>query len=182
MNPHTEFGHFAYVPARMSNAAMPKFQRVIAALVVSAFLNACALFPSHRFASGTSVGQVVRVLGEPTAEHALPAGGRQLEYASGEFAKTTYKYTFDAQGTLLDGQQVLTEPNFSAIRAGMTADEVRLMIGAPSATWPLTRLRQLVWSYRYESPFCQWFMVGMGPDDRVVDTAYGEDPMCRVHD
>lgn len=121
-------------------------------------------------------------MGPPTAQYPLPQGGRQLEYASGEFAKTTYKYAFDAQGRLVNGAQVLTEANFAGIVAGMGADEVRLRIGTPSVVWPLARLKQQVWSYRYESPFCQWFMVGMGPDDRVVDTAYGEDPMCRVHD
>lgn len=170
------------MPTWMSNAAMFKRRRVAAALIFLLILNACGLFPSHRFASGASMGQVVSALGRPTAEHALSDGGRQLEYASGEFAKTTYKYAFDAQGLLVSGDQVLTEQNFAAIRAGMSAEEVRLLIGAPSVAWPLRRMRQMVWSYRYESPFCQWFMVGMGSDNRVVDTAYGEDPMCRVHD
>lgn len=166
----------------MSNAGMPHCIRMATALMLTVLLSGCALFPSHRFAAGTPVDQVMRVLGRPTAEHVLPAGARQLEYASGEFAKTTYKYVFDAQGLLVSGEQVLTEHNFAAIRAGMTADEVRMLIGAPSVAWPLPRLRQMVWSYRYESPFCQWFMVGMGPDGRVVDTAFGEDPMCEVRD
>jgi hypothetical protein len=166
--------------AWMSNARMPIRARRFLALALAATLSACAWFPSHRFAVGTPEDQVRRALGRPTAEYALPGGGHQLEYASGEFAKTTYKYELDARGLLLSGEQVLTERRFAAIRAGMTADEVRLQIGAPSVIWPLRRLRQQVWSYRYESPFCQWFMVGMGPDERVVDTAFGEDPMCTV--
>lgn len=166
----------------MSNAGMPICPRFPLVLALVAALGACALFPSHHFAVGTPEDQVRRALGRPTAEYALPDGGHQLEYASGEFAKTTHKYAFDARGTLLSGEQVLTERRFAAIRAGMTADEVRLQIGAPSVIWPLRRQRQQVWSYRYESPFCQWFMVGMGLDDRVVDTAFGEDPMCTVRD
>lgn len=153
-----------------------------ALMALAALLGGCALFPSHRFAPGTSVQQVQQRLGRPTAEHLLPLGGRQLEYAGGDFGKTTYKYTFDALGRLQHGDQVLTEAHFAGIVAGMAADEVRLRIGPPSVVWPLPRQRQVVWSYRYESPFCQWFMVGMGPDGRVVDTAFGEDPMCQVHD
>jgi hypothetical protein len=154
----------------------------LAPAALLALLQGCALLTSHRFADGTPAQQVRQRLGQPTAEYPLTQGGLQLEYAGGEFAKTTYKYNFDAQGRLLIGGQVLTEANFATIVAGMGEDEVRLRIGAPSAVWPLTRLKQRVWSYRYESPFCQWFMVGVGPDGRVVDTAYGEDPMCRVHD
>jgi hypothetical protein len=75
-------------------------------------------------------------------------------------------------------EQVLTEARFNTITAGMTAEQVRSRIGRPSTTWPLSRQKQLVWSYRYETPFCQWFMVGMGLDNRVVDTAYGPDPLC----
>lgn len=152
------------------------------ALPLATLLGGCALFPSHRFAEGTPAQHVLQRLGPPTAEYPLPQGGRQLEYASGEFAKTTYQYRFDAEGRLLGSEQVLTEANFAGIKAGMAADEVRLRIGTPSVVWPLARLKQQVWSYRYESPFCQWFMVGMGPDGRVVDAAYGEDPLCRVHD
>jgi hypothetical protein len=80
---------------------------------------------------------------------------------------------------------VWDEPHFNAIRAGMSADEVRAQIGRPSTTWPIAWQRQIVWSYRYETPFCQWFMVGMGPQDKVVDTAYGPDPLCdreNIHD
>lgn len=166
----------------MSNAAMPKTLHCGLTLALATTLGACALFPSHRFAMGTPLNEVRRQLGQPSAEYLLPDGGRQLEYAGGEFAKSTFKYAFDRRGLLIRGEQVLTERLFAGIRAGMTAEEVRLRIGAPSSVWPLRRQHQQVWSYRYESPFCQWFMVGMGPDETVVDTAYGEDPMCRVHD
>ena len=83
----------------------------------------------------------------------------------------------------MDAAQVLTELRFNDIRAGMTADEVRLRIGRPSTIWPLSFQHQMVWSYRYNTPFCQWFMVGMSADQsQVVDTAYGPDPLCEVND
>jgi hypothetical protein len=85
---------------------------------------------------------------------------------------------FDASDRLVKTEQVRTEPQFNAIQPGMTAAEVLARIGKPSTTWPIARQHQIVWSYRYDTPFCQWFMVGMGPEDRVVDTAYGPDPLC----
>ena len=71
-----------------------------------------------------------------------------------------------------------TEARFNAITAGMSEAEVLAQIGRPSTVWALPRQRQMVWSYSYDSPFCQWFMVGMGPEGRVVDTSYGPDPRC----
>jgi hypothetical protein len=39
-----------------------------------------------------------------------------------------------------------------------------------------------VWSYRYWTPFCQWFQVSVGDDGKVVETGYGIDPMCDYND
>ena len=75
-----------------------------------------------------------------------------------------------------------TEARFNDIRAGMSAQQVLAQIGRPSTTWVIPRQYQVVWSYRYDSPFCQWFMVGVGPGDKVVDTAYGPDPLCATDD
>jgi len=78
-------------------------------------------------------------------------------------------------GATVHGQ---AEARFNAITAGMSEADVLSQIGRPTTVWALPRQRQMVWSYRYDSPFCQWFMVGMGPEGRVVDTSYGPDPWC----
>ena len=58
-------------------------------------------------------------------------------------------------------------------------DEVLRTIGRPSNVgyvgWHKT---QTVWSYRYASPFCQWFQVGLSEAGVVEDTGYGPDPIC----
>jgi hypothetical protein len=87
-------------------------------------------------------------------------------------------FDFDASGRLVSTDQVRDEAHFNAIRAGMTEAEVLARIGQPATTWPIQWQRQTVWSYRYDTPFCQWFMVGVGKDGRVADTAYGPDPLC----
>jgi hypothetical protein len=150
------------------------------ALVVAlaALAAACATPLSQRYPAGTNSSAVIQGLGPPTAEHRAAAGGRRLEYAGGAFGRTTWMFDFDASDRLVSAEQVRDEAHFDAIKAGMSAGEVRTQIGAPSTTWPIAWQRQLVWSYRYETPFCQWFMVGMGTEGKVVDTAYGPDPLC----
>ena len=132
-----------------------------------------------RLAPGTSADEVQRLLGAPTGRYALAGGAQRLEYARGPFGKQTWMLDVDAEGRLTSTTQVLTEKQFNAIRAGATADEVLRTIGRPSNVgyvgWHKT---QTVWSYRYESPFCQWFQVGLSEAGVVEDTGYGPDPIC----
>ena len=74
--------------------------------------------------------------------------------------------------------QVRSEARFNAVKAGLSQDDLQRVLGRPSNVRGLSFQQQNVWSYRYDSPFCQWFQVGVGYDGRVVDTAYGPDPLC----
>lgn len=151
-------------------------------VLVAALVAACAAAGPQRFPPGSTRASVLQGLGAPTGEYPLPAGGRRLEYAGGTFGRQTHMFDFDSADRLLQWQQVRDETHFNAIRAGMRADEVLARIGKPSTTWAIARQRQIVWSYRYDAHFCQWFMVGMGHDDRVIDTSYGPDPLCEPDD
>lgn len=111
----------------------------------------------------------------------MQGGGRRLEFARGPFGKHTYMLDFDAQGRLVRWEQVLVEARFNAIRSGMDAAEVRAQLGRASDQYVVGwHEKQTVWAYRYETPFCQWFQVGLNPQGKVVDTAYGPDPLCDV--
>ncbi len=156
--------------------------RLAASVLAGLMLTACGTYSPQGFPAGTPVDTVTQAMGPPTAEHPLPEGGRRLEYSRGPYARHTFMVDFDAQGRLVRSEQVATQMQFDAIRAGMTAEEVRSRIGTPSETWAIPRQHIVVWSYRFDSPFCQWFMVGMGPEDRVKDTSYGPDPLCDVND
>jgi len=163
---------------------MTRANRLLLAVVLAALAGACAS-PGQRFAPGSSAASVLQGLGPPTAEHKLASGGRRLEYSGGAYGRKTFMFDFDASDRLAKAEQVWDEAHFNAIRAGMTSEDVLTLIGKPSTTWPIAWQHQIVWSYRYETPFCQWFMVGMGPQGQVVDTAYGPDPMCErenIHD
>jgi hypothetical protein len=152
--------------------------RLLAPIALALALVACVTPPTQRFPPGTASSAVMQGMGRPSAEHRLPDGGRRIEYNGGAYGRRTWMFDFDASDRLVRGEQVWDEPHFNTIKAGMNAEDVRTRIGGPSTTWPIGWQRQIVWSYRYDTPFCQWFMVGMGPGNTVVDTAYGPDPLC----
>ncbi|HUG21805.1 hypothetical protein [Piscinibacter sp.] len=140
-------------------------------------LGGCAAYGPQGLKTGASIDEVVAALGEPTARYPQP-GGQRIEYARGPYGKHTYMLDFDAQGRLTGWRQVLTEERFNAIRAGASREEVLVALGHPSEESRLGFQRRTLWSYRYETPFCKWFQVGIDAQDRVVDTGYGPDPMC----
>jgi len=152
--------------------------RVFRWVLASAALAGCASsYSPQALQDGTSADQVIAAMGKPTARY--PRGsGERIEYARGPYGKHTYMLDFDAQGRLSGWQQVLSEPVFDDIRAGMTRDELLMRIGHPSQSQTLAHQQRVLWSYRYDTPFCQWFQVGLDPKDRVVDTGYGPDPRC----
>ena len=168
--------------------------RALIAGLLLLLASGCASLGPASLSPGTARTQLVQSLGQPSAEFDLrgvpaslsphlqvDASGRavrRLEYGAGSFGKQAYLMDFDAEDRLLAAVQVRSEARFNAIRAGMGQDELRRVLGVPSRIWALSYQKQNVWSYRYDSPFCQWFMVGVGYDGKVVDTAYGPDPLC----
>ena len=171
--------------------ATPASFTVRGAIAAISLLAGCATSPP--LPAGASREDLIARMGPPTAEFELrdptavspylqiDTSGkavRRLEYTGGTFGKFTHMYDLDASGRLLASAQVRTEARFNAIKAGMSQDEVRRVLGHPSSIRGLSFQKQNVWAYRYDSPFCQWFQVGVGYDGKVVDTAYGPDPMC----
>jgi hypothetical protein len=152
------------------------------AAVATAALGGCATRYSPRaLESGATVNDVTASMGAPTGRYAMAGGGQRVEYARGPYGKHTYMLDFDSQGRLTSWQQVLDEPRFNDIRTGMSRDELLQTIGHPSDTRQIAHQQRTLWSYRYESPFCKWFQVGLDRQDKVVDTGYGPDPMCDVN-
>ncbi|MBX3624827.1 MAG: hypothetical protein KF892_07435 [Rhizobacter sp.] len=147
-------------------------------------LAACTSYGPRSIAPGTSVDAVRQSLGVPTGEFAQPDGGRRLEYARGPYGRHTYMLDFDAGGKLLRWEQVLTEAKFNSIQPGMTGAEVQALIGHSfdQRMVGVAERRQTVWAYRYETPFCQYFQVGIDSQGKVMDTSYGPDPLCETRE
>lgn len=155
----------------------PSRSRAWAALALGTIAAGCSSYGPPRLPAGASLAEATAALGAPTGRYARTEGER-VEYARGPFGKHTYMLDFDGQGRLTGWQQVLTELRFNEIRAGMSRDEVLMALGHPADTRPLAYQQRTLWSYRYDSPFCTWFQVGIDRQGRVVDTGYGPDPVC----
>ncbi len=155
-----------------------------ASVLAVAALAACTSYGPQSLAPGAPVETVRQSLGVPTGEFAQPDGGRRLEYARGPFGRHTYMLDFDASGRLLRWEQVLTEAKFNTIAAGMEGRDVQALIGHSfdQRVVGVAERRQTVWAYRYETPFCQYFQVGIDSQGKVMDTSYGPDPLCESLD
>jgi hypothetical protein len=141
-------------------------------------LCACAGYGTAGLKPGQTPQEVAALMGPPTGRHAAPDGAQRLEYARGPYGKHTYMIDLDADGRVQRWQQVLTEANFNAIVAGMPRAQVLSLLGRPSNRRPGGWQGGEIWSWRYDSPFCQWFQVTMPDDGKVRDTGYGADPVC----
>lgn len=154
-----------------------------ALLLAAAVLAGCAGYAPGSLAPGDSEQAVRERMGAPTHTHDRPEGGRRLEYARGPMGRHTYMVDVDAAGRVLQWEQVLTEARFHAVRAGMSRQEVLYRLGRPAHEMRIPRRHERVWSYRYETPFCQWFQVSLDTrTDRVTETGYNVDPLCDADD
>lgn len=153
--------------------------RFLACAAAIALVSCSTAYSPKGIPAGSSEAAVIQAMGPPTGQRTLPDGGKRLEFARGPFGKETYMLDFDAQGRMQRWEQVLNEANFAKIKPGMDKSEVVAALGRPSdiSGYGLHEKRQ-AWSYRYDTPFCIWFQIGMTMQGKVVDTGYGPDPIC----
>jgi len=169
---------FFVIPKVLTMAITPALMRRAARLAVVCLLAGCQSYSPRGLAPGATLAEVEASMGPRTASYALPGSGQRLEFARGPFGKHTYMLDFDAGGRLLRSEQVLTENHFGRITMGQSRDEVLQAIGHPSAAQWLGFQKRMLWSYRYDAPFCIWYQVSFNTNWQVVDTGYGPDPIC----
>jgi len=155
---------------------MSRLSAGAAALAAAALLAGCAGVASVQ--PGDTDASVQQRYGAPSDIHELPGGARRLEYATGPFGKTTTMVDIDAQGRVTHAANVMDEVHFARIMPGITIADLRRELGRPARVWAVRYHDQTVWSYRYETPFCTLFHVGITPQGVVEDTSYGPDPLC----
>lgn len=172
------------LPFERSGVERRSRHALVGAIVVGvAALSGCTGYSPAGLPRGATVAEVVSALGPPTGTTQAP---QRLEFARGPAGRHTYMVDFDADGRMRSWEQVLTEARFFEVLPGQTQDQVIQRLGRPSTTFPIGRQHIMVWNYRYESPFCQWFQVSIGtaPDTlgRVTEVGFGPDPACTPRD
>ena len=161
-------------------AITPALMRRAALLAAACLLAGCQSYSPRGIPPGTALGEVEARMGTRTASYPLPGGGQRVEFARGPFGKHTYMLEFDPAGRLLHSEQVLTENHFARITTGQSRDEVLRTIGHPSEVQRLGFQKRMLWSYRYDAPFCIWYQVSFNANGQVVDPGYGPDPLCDI--
>ncbi len=150
-------------------------------LMSLSMLSACSSYAPPANLTGVTRDELVAKMGVPDVQRQTATGTR-LEFPRGPMGHHTWFVYMDAAGRATRSEQVLTEPNFNQIVPGMAQDEVRQRLGRPSEVQGLARARGVVWSYRYENAFCQWFQVEISQEQQVRSAGYGEPPECMGHD
>lgn len=150
-------------------------------LIGLSMLTACGSYAPPANLTGVDRAVLLARMGQPDRVRQTATGSR-LEFPRGPMGHHTWFVYLDAAGHATRTEQVLTEPNFNQITPGMAQDEVRQRLGRPSETQTLGRSRGVVWSYRYENHFCQWFQVEISQEQVVRSTGYGEPPECAKRD
>lgn len=150
------------------------------ALSGALLLQSCVTYAPDVSMVGRSREEIIALMGPPDPPAASPAEPNRLDFPRGPMGKQTFFVYFDEQGKATHFVQVLTEERFSQIRPEMSVEEVVRLIGVSRSTFGLARERGFVWSYRYFSPFCQWFQIEFTKEGKVRSTGYSKPPECRV--
>lgn len=141
-------------------------------------LVACAGYgPPKDMRVGMTEAEVVQAMGPPTGRYPLPEGSVRLEFARGPYGRDTYMIDLDAQGRVLQWDQVLNRRYFEAVTTGMTADQLLRFIGRPSERMGMMRNGQ-IWSWRYYNTDCLWWQAQLDAQGVVTAAGYGSAPGC----
>jgi SmpA/OmlA family protein len=118
-------------------------------LFLAIFLSACASYDGFTLKPGAPEAEVRSVMGAPAMEFAQPDGSRDLVYPRGPLGTRTYMATLGADGKLQGVRNVLSDDVFSAIKPGMTQEQVLRLIGPPRDKEHFARTSQTAWDWKY---------------------------------
>ena len=124
---------------------------VVMALALG-LLGGCASPDGAQF--GAQRADVVARLGAPVSAAPLPGGGERLLYSAQPSGFTVFLLDFDAQGRLVQREQVLTQARLAAIPVGQwTVADVQRTFGPPMRVERVARFDGDIWTYRFMDDF-----------------------------
>jgi hypothetical protein len=126
---------------------MPKATLNLSLFVIAALLAGCANFSA--VSSGMPAQQVQAKLGTPETVRKNSDGSEVWEYPGGPLGRQTYMVTLGSDRAVREVHQVLGDEYFSKVRAGMSRDEVRQLLGKPGEIMMFGARDEEVWSWRY---------------------------------
>lgn len=158
--------------------------KAMARVLVLLALAACDPQRIAELEEGVSTEADVRArFGEPETVWDAGGGERIFEYNRQPAGHKNYMIAIGPDGRMTSLRQVLHPATFAKVRPGMTAQEVRRMLGKPMKTTPYALKNEIAWDWRYLEPPNQSlvFTVWFGPDERVLRTGTGPDLEAPEH-
>lgn len=122
-----------------------------------------------------------RQAGRPEIVWEEPDGGRRLEYPRGPEGATTWMVTTGPDGRVRTIEQVLDAAHFGQVRAGMTKDAIRRLLGKPTTIEAFRLKQEEVWAYRWWEHVQEkaFFNVHFNAAGEVTHTSRSDDPSVR---
>src|SRR5712691_2451387 len=131
--------------------------RAVLLLSLSAWVAGCANFAT--LPAGTPSQQVQAKHGAPGTVWKNSDGSEVWEYPYGPLGRQTFMVTLGADRAVREVHQVLSDEYFAKVRAGMSRDEVRRLLGAPGQITVFDARGEEVWSWRYQEQHPMFFNV-----------------------
>ena len=136
---------------------MPKAGFSLLLLALAACLAGCANLTA--VSSGMPAQQVQAKLGAPETIRKNADGSEVWEYPGGPLGRQTYMVTLGSDRAVQEVHQVLNDEYFSRVRAGMSRDEVRRLLGKPGEIMVFGARDEEVWSWCYQQQNPMFFNV-----------------------
>ena len=130
----------------------------------------CASYDGRGLAPGQATeSDILELMGQPTDMRQRPNGDKALYYSRLPYGREMFVLTTGPDGKLKGNEQVLNAANVKRVRAGLTGEQVRDLLGPPSQATRAPFKPLTVWEYPWK----------IGEDKRVLWVAVADDGVVR---
>ncbi|MFZ2854720.1 MAG: outer membrane protein assembly factor BamE [Rhodocyclaceae bacterium] len=120
--------------------------------LIATLFSACDGMALQELKPGVSTGADVRNrMGRPTMEWKDADGTLTWEYPSTPEGIVNYMIVIGPDSVLREVRQVLNDENFARIKAGMSKEEVRRLLGRPAHEVYFSLKKEHVWDWKTKS-------------------------------
>ena len=129
----------------------------LALAALAACLSGCAVFSPVK--NGMDEKQVQARMGKAETVRKNFDGTETWEYPLGPSGRQTYMVVLGSDHAVKDVRQVLSDEYFAQVKAGMSRDQVRRLLGKPGDISVFPARDEEVWSWRYQQAAPMFFNV-----------------------
>lgn len=160
---------------------MPRNLLALSSVALAVSLWSCAAVSPVK--NGMDEMQVEARMGKPETVRKNADGSEIWEYPTGPMGRQTTMVTVGSGHAVTDVRQVLSDEYFSQVKAGMSRDQVRQLLGKPAIVSVYGARNEEVWSWRYLQVNPMFFNVSFDRDAGTVrSTQRLDEIMIMDHD